>query len=128
MNVKKEIFNLNPIKSVFFSCIIILIFTLIAIIYLLKSTKKSYVFPPIVNDCPDYYIKKDNGLCYDKHNLFHEKKEMDPTIEYNCYMEDFKNDKFFKNNNELCEKKKWALYCKVPWNGISNNNELCINR
>lgn len=127
-NIFNKLFNLNPIKSIFFSCIIILVLTLLAIIYLLNSTKKSYIFPPIVNDCPDYYIKKENGLCYDKHNLFHNETDMNEENDYNCYMENFKKDIFFRSNNELCEKKKWALHCKVPWNGISNNDELCINK
>ena len=63
------------------------------------------------------------GDCYDKNNVFNEGDHI-------CVSENF--DKVIYNNSGtgtesgLCKKKTWANKCKVTWDGITNNSQLCI--
>ena len=110
-------------KQVFLWTLAILILTLGAIAYLLYVTKKKYIYPPYVNECPDYYELNSFGECHDKYELFH-------TQENKCYSENF-NQLNYKmagtsEYSGLCNKKQWSIDCDVPWDGITNNKDLCI--
>jgi hypothetical protein len=108
-------------KTIFISTIVVLVATLSLVLYILSVTKKKYIYPPHVNHCPDYYQKNSFGDCYDKHNVFH-------TIDNVCYSENFAKYNISGTGLEsgLCKKKQWANQCKVSWDGITNNSELCI--
>jgi len=110
-------------KIIFISTIIVLVLTLSLVAYLLHITKKKYIYPPYINNCPDYYEKNSYGDCYDKHNIFYETSNI-------CNSENFNQLKYNNNNTGkdggLCKKKKWAINCKLSWDGITNNSELCI--
>ncbi|ADX05887.1 hypothetical protein 162322426 [Organic Lake phycodnavirus 1] len=101
-------------KTIFVSMIVILLATLGAVAYILKNSKKTYVYPPHINDCPDFYQKNNSGYCYDKY-------EIGP---YSS--EEICKRVLFKAEKTNCDKKKWATDCKVSWDGITNNDGLCI--
>lgn len=110
-------------KTVFISTIVILVFTLSLVAYILKITKKKYIYPPYINNCPDYYQLNSFGDCYDKNNIFNKNDNK-------CYIENF-NKALYQNSGTgaesgLCKKKRWATNCNVSWDGITNNSELCI--
>lgn len=103
-------------KMVLISAIILLIIILIFIgITLAKGKRESW--PPIVAECPDYWISdgsgnnstcinvKDLGVCSAKQGESHQKMNFNvPT---------------FSGSDELCQKYKWANSCKVSWDGIT---------
>jgi hypothetical protein len=110
-------------KIIFVSTIIILVVTLSLVGYILSITQKKYVYPPHLNECPDYYELNSFGECYDKYELFH-------TQGNKCYSENF-NELNYKiagtsEYSGLCNKKQWSIDCDVPWDGITNNKDLCI--
>jgi hypothetical protein len=108
-------------KTIFISTIVILLSTLLLVIYILKITNKTYVFPPHINECPDYYYMKTTGECYDKNNVFYD-------ISNVCYIENFNKYTNVGTGTEskLCKQKTWADKCDLSWDGITNNTELCI--
>ena len=110
-------------KIIFVSTIIILVVTLSLVGYILSITQKKYVYPPHLNECPDYYQLNSFGQCYDKYELFNKEGEK-------CYSEKFTSpDYTISGTGEysgLCNKKKWSINCDVPWDGITNNKDLCI--
>ena len=106
-------------KIIFISTIIVLIATLSLVAYLLFITKKKYIYPPYIQSCPDYYEKNSYGHCYDKNNIFYESS-------HQCNNENFNKLIYNNVNDGLCKKKEWAVNCKVTWDGITNNSELCI--
>ena len=110
-------------KTIFISTIVVLVATLSLVAYVLSVTKKKYIYPPHLNNCPDYYQKNSFGDCYDKNNVFHD-------LDNVCFSENF-NKAIYNNSGTglesgLCKKKQWANNCKVSWDGITNNSELCI--
>jgi len=100
-------------KIIFMSMILILLFTLGIVANILRTSKKTYLYPPHTNPCPDYYQKNSYGFCYDKY-------EIGP----NSSDDDCKRV-LFTNDDSSCDKKKWAIDCKVSWDGITNN-DVCI--
>ena len=108
-------------KTIFISTIVVLVATLSLVAYILSVTKKKYIYPPHLNNCPDYYQKNSFGDCYDKNNVFHD-------LDNVCFRENFNkyNNSGTGLESGLCKKKQWANNCKVSWDGITNNSELCI--
>lgn len=110
-------------KQVFLWTLAILILTLGVIAYLLYVTKKKYIYPPYVNECPDYYYKNSLGECYDKNMIFFNSLDK-------CYKENFNKNEYNVqgrgSNSGLCKKKQWADKCNILWDGITNNTNLCI--
>jgi len=110
-------------KIIFMWTFIILIITLSVVSYMITVTKKTYLYPPHINVCPDYYYMSSIGNCYDKRHVFHDTKST-------CYSENF-NRILYKNSgigieSGMCKKKLWANTCNVSWDGITNNSKLCI--
>ena len=110
-------------KTIFISTIVVLVATLSMVVYILSITQKTYVFPPLLNKCPDYYHLKSTGECYDKNEIFYDISDV-------CYNENFNkyiyNNKGIGTESGLCKKKLWANSCNLSWDGITNNKELCI--
>jgi len=69
-------------KTIFISTIVVLIVTLSIVAYILKITKKKYLYPPHINQCPDYYQLNSFGDCYDKNEVIHKNDDQ-------CYLENF---------------------------------------
>lgn len=92
---------------------LIIIFITIAIsLYIAKQKEK---WPPILSQCPDYWIDesingskctnvKDLGTCKSP-NSGH-------------YTMDFTRP-LFMGSNGICEKYKWAKGCDITWDGIT---------
>jgi hypothetical protein len=103
-------------KIVLFSAIIILIITLIFIGTTL-SYSKDQEWPPMVPECPDYWMIdgsgnnatciniKDLGTCPPESGNKHQKMNF--------------NSAAFTGSNEMCAKYTWAKKCGVSWDGIT---------
>ena len=107
--------------------IIILIVCLAIVGVIIRTSETEKVYPPNVNECPDYYVKQEDGVCKDVKNISSEKhcKIINPQLKA-----------MFKNignvgigaNSEYCEKKRWAEFCNVNWDGLTNNEDVCYSK
>ena len=87
---------------------------------LLYSSGSGKEWPPIVSECPDYWIDRvdkegDSKKCVNVHNLG--KSSCDSNI-------DFSGD-FWQGSTGDCRKYRWAKGCKLTWDGITNNSSVC---
>jgi hypothetical protein len=86
--------------------IVIFVFTLI----ILSRSKSSQSWPPVIGDCPDYWIDTSgNGSnCVNVKNLG------------TCATEtmDFSTSEY-TGDQGLCNKYNWANNCGVSWDGIT---------
>jgi len=92
--------------------LLLLVASLVFIGYALYTNRFSKKFPPVIAECPDFWIAK-NDKCENPENLGNCTGPMD-----------FNSNKF-KGNNGDCEKSKWARSCGVSWTGITNNSKVC---
>jgi hypothetical protein len=99
--------------------IVLLILCLIFIGISLYRNKYNKDFPPILANCPDYWIDEsetNNGSkCVNKQNLGN--LQCDKTMDFSGSM--------WSGDAGLCAKSKWAKSCDLTWDGIDNNSGLC---
>lgn len=103
-------------KIILLIAIIILFITLIVIVSALKYSKNAN-WPPLVPDCPDYWLSdgsgnnvtctnvKDLGVCKPQSGKKH-------------LTMNFKSNPFIGANGN-CAKYTWANNCKVAWDGLT---------
>tara|TARA_B100001093_G_C26168370_1_gene734652 strand:+ start:81 stop:419 length:339 start_codon:yes stop_codon:yes gene_type:complete len=106
---------MNFQKSVIVSACILLIISLSIIGYLLYKNKSEKKYPPVLADCPDYWLSDSSNsqLCYNDYKLG------------NCLGSvDFSQSKY-QGDDGGCEKAKWANGCNVTWTGITSNPNIC---
>lgn len=129
--------------------VIILILMLTYVGVLLYYTKASDVFPPMRNQCPDYWELTDSGKCRfpkavaskNRGNLKISKtpgeewkidKSAEPRLvniitdtagssDFN--MDHTEWDNLYGKKGELCNKKFWATLNGISWDGVSNTNQ-----
>ena len=97
--------------------IVLLILCLILIGMVLVNSKSSQQWPPMVGDCPDYWIDTsgNGGSCVNVKDLgtcnfgFGDTKHA--TMDF--------TQAPFTGSNGLCSKYKWANSCKLSWDGIT---------
>ena len=95
----------------------ILIIMLVIIGMTLSKASYEETWPPIVGDCPDYWVDMSgNGeACLNSHSLG---RCNVPTEGENGTM-NF-NQSPFTGDNGTCSKYNWATGCKVTWDGITS--------
>jgi len=104
-------------KTVLFIVIIILIITLIIISVALINSKNNKTWPPLIPQCPDYWIidgSGNNALCINQKNL----GTCKPIGNEKHLVMDF-NTPTFTGSNGNCAKYTWAKNCNVSWDGIT---------
>lgn len=104
-------------KIVLFIAIILLIFTLVVIGVALGQSKSEESWPPLVGDCPDYWVDlSGNGaMCVNTHSL----GTCNIPTKDNKNPMDFTGS-VFSGSNSTCAKYTWANGCKVTWDGITS--------
>jgi len=106
-------------KMVLVVVIVFLLICLIVISLLLIKNKKEQVWPPIIANCPDYWIDlSGNGSkCSNVQNL--------GTCKATTTM-DFSVAPYIGSTGS-CQKYNWAKGCNVSWDGITYgvNNGVC---
>ena len=99
--------------------IILLIICLIFVGIALYRNKYNKEFPPILANCPDYWIDesvKNNGSkCVNKQNLGN--GQCEKTMDFSKSM--------WNGLDGLCAKANWARSCNLTWDGIDNNSDVC---
>ena len=120
--------------------VVVLIIILTAIGLGLRNLKNKVVYPPIANQCPDYWeVASDNKSCripvdslmntgtiVNRNTM---RVSFDgPFPSYPAGYDssnnsiDFTNAGWSANNSATCNKQTWANKYKVVWDGISNYN------
>ena len=104
-------------KIVLTIAIILLIISLVIIGIALNKSKEEEAWPPLVGDCPDYWLdlSGNGGACVNKLSLgtcnipsAGEDNAMDFTVAP------------YTGANGLCSKYLWAKNCNVTWDGINS--------
>ena len=101
-------------KNVLIGALVILIVTLLIIGITIKQTKNEQ-WPPIIGDCPDYWIdlSGNGGQCVNVKDLGTCK-----STSQGHFTQDFTSPAF-TGSNGLCSKYNWANNCGVSWDGIT---------
>jgi len=97
--------------------LVILIICLIFIGYSLYKSKYDSQFPPVVADCPDYWLdmsEGDGNSCKNVKNLG------------SCNQTSMNfSSSFWTGNDGLCRKYQWAKQCNLTWDGVTNATDPC---
>lgn len=109
-------------KQVIGTAIGLLIFAILVISLLLYSGSSKDTWPPVVSECPDYWIDKvdkdgNSKKCFNIHNLG--KSSCEKTM-------DFSTNPWSGSTGD-CRKYKWSKSCRLTWDGITNNSSICDN-
>jgi hypothetical protein len=78
----------------------------------LSQVKDTQTWPPILSECPDYWVQDISGVCVNTHKL-----GSCPVTDTNLTM-DFSTAPF-TGSSGLCNKYKWATNCGLSWDGIT---------
>ena len=102
-------------KFVLYGAIIILIIALIFIGMALSSSKGQQ-WPPIVPECPDYWVADGSGntMCTNVKDL----GTCQPSGNDKHLVMDF-NASAFTGSQGACNKYRWATKCGLTWDGIT---------
>ena len=95
--------------------IILLILCLIVIAYGLYSKTYQEAFPPVVADCPDYWVDKSDGDSSNCENI----KSLGTMTNVCKGPMDFSTEKWLGAAG-LDRKQAWAKMCKLQWDGVTN--------
>lgn len=110
---------MNQFQSIIINIAIISLIILFIIIgVMLYYAKSKEIYPPVIADCPDYWLSQQHGkkeLCYNTLNIG--KSSCNKTINFN-------NEKW-KGADHICKKKEWAKNCDLTWDGITNSSKQC---
>ena len=103
-------------KIVVTIAIVFLVLALIAFGVALYNKKFKARYPPIIADCPDYWVDNE-GTCINSKNL----GKAFCTKRFNI------NEVKQLGENAICLKQKWAKSCDLTWDGVTNYPDACIN-
>jgi hypothetical protein len=97
--------------------IVLLIICLIFIGVSLYRNKSSVQYPPVVANCPDYWLDESTDTtskCVNAKNLGNSTCQK---------MYDFSSSAW-SGDRGLCAKKKLAQECDLTWDGVTNNSSI----
>ena len=111
---------MNFQKSVMMVAIVLLVICLIMIGMAMYNNKYDSDFPPIIADCPDYWIERpsdihDQNVCYNVKNLGRSECEKP---------KDFSGS-LWTGSQGTCNKYRWAKSCDLTWDGVTNKTDPC---
>lgn len=110
-------------KAIVAAGVILLIISLVFIGVIMKKANESEAWPPILGDCPDYWVDlgKDGSACYNPKKL----GSCNIPTKDNKNTMDFTKDAF-TGDDGACNKKKWSQKCSknaeigpIAWDGIT---------
>jgi hypothetical protein len=99
---------------------LVFIITLVVIGFSLYNNKSSVVYPPVIANCPDYWLEKpsndnDTNICFNTNKLGKSSCEKN---------KDFTGS-LWTGGDGNCNKYKWAKSCNLTWDGITNSINIC---
>lgn len=107
-------------KTVLIIGAVLLILILLVISIALYRNKTTGDFPPVISDCPDYWVSQlesGQNICS---NVKHLGKA-------SCSKKMNFNKPPWNGSDSVCYKSKWAKACDLTWDGITNSNVDCKN-
>jgi len=102
--------------------------TLITFSFLIFRNSKNEIYPPILNDCPDYWINNGDTCIVPVNNInvgydITALKDPKLTPGANGNEINFSDPAWATSDiNVTCAKKKWANKFGILWDGVSNYN------
>jgi hypothetical protein len=84
----------------------------------LYNQKYTTAFPPVVADCPDYWLDKSNGDSSNCENVKNLGKD-------SCAKTMNFSTSSWTGDTGQCNKSRWARACDLTWDGITNNSSVC---
>ena len=111
------LYRMNFQKIVLIMAIVLLIIILVAIGVTLSKSRREDNWPPIVGECPDYWVDMSgNGEeCLNSNSL----GRCNISNGLNKNAMNF-NQLPFTGDNGNCSKYRWATSCGVTWDGITS--------
>ena len=124
-----------------FSIILVISLTIIGLV--MYYDKHKYTFPPKVSACPDYWVDSnflksgDNAEQYSDSGVDASTLGTDMCVNVKklgvCQNQKVMNFNESPYNDSgtsgptsgACAKAKWAKKCRITWDGISNNPDIC---
>ena len=97
--------------------VIVLIIILIVVAIALKKSKKDESWPPLIGDCPDYWVDTSgNGAnCINvKHLGDQSNRSCNQNMNFTVLP--------YTGSNSICAKYTWANTCGVTWDGITGTS------
>ena len=117
---------MNFYKTVSIVALVTLVISLAFIGSALASSSKNIEFPPNISKCPDNY-----EIFYDEYGEFSYCLNSSNNTISGCDKESFTDASYnlpgIGSTSGACEKKKWAKKCRVDWDGLTNNPQICIS-
>lgn len=113
-----DLFQQIVITTALFFLIIILLF----IGFSVRNNKYKVAFPPVVANCPDYWIDQSDGdssNCINVKDLGISSESCPKTMDFTVAP--------FNGSAGLCSKSLWAQNCNLTWDGVTNNLNACSN-
>ena len=99
---------------------IVLLITLSFIAISLRNVKTDSKYPPVVAECPDYWLAGTDDIgnkCVNNH------VELGTST---CSKTMRFSESQWLGETGMCNKKNWAKDCKLTWDGVTNSNkDLC---
>lgn len=105
---------------VIITALCLLIISLLVIGFIMYKSKFNKKYPPVVADCPDYWIDESDG---DTSKCVNVKKLGNGSCPTTMNF----SQSIWQGNTGLCNKYKWAKKCNLTWDGVTNANEPCSN-
>ena len=96
---------------------VLLIVILIVVGMLLSKSSETEIWPPLVGDCPDFWIDMSgNGeACFNKQSLGRCNLPSATTQNTKNF-----NESPFNGEDGKCRKYNWAKTCQITWDGITS--------
>jgi len=111
-------------QIILFISIVIFIFSLVFIGIMLKYSENKGNWPPILAECPDYWMidgSGNNAICVNVKDL-----GTCPPMNGDKHLKVNFNTPVFTGSNELCAKYTFAKKCGISWDGITyGTNNPC---
>ena len=104
-------------QSIVLIIAVVLLIVILVIIGISMSKAQTEQWPPLIGDCPDYWIDlSGNGAkCVNQKGL----GTCNGSVQQGQHLTmDFTNAAF-TGSNGLCSKYKWATQCGITWDGIT---------
>ena len=100
-------------RTIIYIGIILLIIIIIIVGYTLATKKTPVQWPPLVGDCPDYWVDTsgNGGNCVNTKGL--------GTCTASGSSMNFSIAPY-TGSNGICNKYKWASKCDITWDGITS--------
>ncbi len=119
-------YNMGGFQKIVILLLILLLIIILVIVGLSLSNKnKNKTWPPIVGDCPDYWLDAagDGSKCVNVQDLGTCNGSVAPGQHLNMNF----TVSPYNGVDGLCQKYKWANTCGVTWDGITNlSTDPCL--